>query len=212
MNSAVTCLWIHATHTLPFSLYCLPHVKSLSANVKFCASLTKQSLVEKRSFKHWPWAVLWTELYSPMSPPHKDEHHGRTAVCPPLQLLFCVFISQNWMQVHTFSQFIIFSFLVNGTQWTQGYWALFYFNIVDRVVFVWQAYSYNVYDLSECRMAWCWERTQGPRPVKWWPTRCVQRYITLLQIYSKYVVYIRSVATYLFEMLIQSVWISNQVA
>lgn len=68
------------------------------------------------------------------------------------------------------------------------YGAIVYFKLGDRVgVFFWLAYSYKMYNLYECRAAWCWERTQGPRPVKWWLTRCVQRYITFLQIYSKYI-------------------------
>ncbi|TMS18159.1 Proteasome subunit beta type-7 [Larimichthys crocea] len=32
-------------------------------------------------------------------------------------------------------------------------------------------------------MGWCSEQTRELPPVKWWPTRCVQRSITLLQIY-----------------------------
>lgn len=34
-------------------------------------------------------------------------------------------------------------------------------------------------------MEWCWEQTQELPPVKWWLTRCAQRSITSLQIYSK---------------------------
>lgn len=34
-------------------------------------------------------------------------------------------------------------------------------------------------------MGWCLEQTLELPPVKWWPTRCAPRSITLLQIYSK---------------------------